>query len=105
MKNASAMLSMGAFVPARRDATCVSIPCGAWFLRTTERARRVTYPIVLLAPPARIPRVDEKFLAQADQALTGWSDPVGRLRAALEKDEFALYCQPIRALSGPPGFP
>jgi EAL domain-containing protein (putative c-di-GMP-specific phosphodiesterase class I) len=49
--------------------------------------------------------VDEKFLAQADQALTGWSDPVARLRAALEKDEFALYCQPIRALAGAPGFP
>jgi EAL domain-containing protein (putative c-di-GMP-specific phosphodiesterase class I) len=49
--------------------------------------------------------VDEKFFAQADQALTGWSDPVARLRAALDKDEFALYCQPIRALVGPPGFP
>jgi len=52
-----------------------------------------------------MPRVDEKFLAQADQALTGLSDPVARLRGALEKDELALYCQPIRALTGAPGFP
>ena len=49
--------------------------------------------------------MDDKFLAQMDQALTGWSDPPARLRAALEKNEFALYCQPIRALAGPPGFP
>jgi EAL domain-containing protein (putative c-di-GMP-specific phosphodiesterase class I) len=49
--------------------------------------------------------VDDKLLAQADEALTGWRDPVARLRAALEKNEFALYCQPIRALSGPVGFP
>src|SRR6266851_3668088 len=52
-----------------------------------------------------MPRVDEKFFAQADQALTGFSDPVARLRAALEKDEFVLYCQPIRALTGAAGFP
>jgi EAL domain-containing protein (putative c-di-GMP-specific phosphodiesterase class I) len=52
-----------------------------------------------------MPRVDEKFLAQVDQALTGWSDPAARLQAALEKNELTLYCQPIRALIGPPGFP
>ena len=49
--------------------------------------------------------MDNKLLAEADEALTGWSDPVARLRAALEKNEFALFCQPIRALVGPPGFP
>ena len=49
--------------------------------------------------------MNDKLFAQADEALTGWSDPVARLRAALEKDEFVLYCQPIRALSGAPGFP
>jgi len=49
--------------------------------------------------------VDDKFLAKMDQALTGWSDPVARLRAALEKDEFTLYCQPIRALAGQQGYP
>jgi EAL domain-containing protein (putative c-di-GMP-specific phosphodiesterase class I) len=49
--------------------------------------------------------VKEEFLDEADQALTGWSDPVARLRSALEKDELTLYCQPIRALAGPAGFP
>ena len=49
--------------------------------------------------------MDDKLLAEADEALTGWSDPAARLRTALEKNEFALFCQPIRALTGPPGFP
>ncbi len=49
--------------------------------------------------------MDDKLLAEADRALTGWVDPAARLRAAFEKDEFALFCQPIRALVGPPGFP
>jgi EAL domain-containing protein (putative c-di-GMP-specific phosphodiesterase class I) len=49
--------------------------------------------------------VDDKLLAEADRALTGWSDPAARLRSAFEKNEFALFCQPIRALAGPPGFP
>jgi EAL domain-containing protein (putative c-di-GMP-specific phosphodiesterase class I) len=40
-----------------------------------------------------------------DQALTGWSDPVARLHAALENDELTLYCQPIRALAGPTAYP
>jgi EAL domain-containing protein (putative c-di-GMP-specific phosphodiesterase class I) len=34
-----------------------------------------------------------------DPALAGWSRPAERLKRALEKDEFALYCQPILALS------
>ena len=49
--------------------------------------------------------MDDNLLAEADRALTGWSDPAARLRSAFEKDEFALFCQPIRALVGPPGFP
>jgi EAL domain-containing protein (putative c-di-GMP-specific phosphodiesterase class I) len=48
--------------------------------------------------------VDDKFLAQVDQGLTGWSDPAARLKAALEKDELTLFCQPIRALVGQAGF-
>jgi len=40
-----------------------------------------------------------------DQALTGLSDPVAQLRRALENDEITLYCQPIRALLGAPGYP
>ncbi len=33
-----------------------------------------------------------------DPGLAGWSRPAERLRLALEKDEFSLYCQPILAL-------
>ena len=40
-----------------------------------------------------------------DEALTGWPDPVAQLRETLENDALVLYCQPIRALSGPPGYP
>jgi EAL domain-containing protein (putative c-di-GMP-specific phosphodiesterase class I) len=49
--------------------------------------------------------VDEKFLREADQQLTGWSDPLARLQSALDKDELTLFCQPIRALQGAPGYP
>jgi len=42
--------------------------------------------------------VDEKSLDQTSAELTGWPKPLARLRAALEKGEFALYCQPIAAL-------
>ena len=38
-------------------------------------------------------------LAGADAELSGWADPVARLRQAIEKDEFALYCQPILGLA------
>jgi EAL domain-containing protein (putative c-di-GMP-specific phosphodiesterase class I) len=44
--------------------------------------------------------VDERVLARMDEELAGWSNPAARLRQALEKDEFALYCQPILALRG-----
>lgn len=40
-----------------------------------------------------------------DQQLTGWSDPVGQLQAALDNDELTLYCQPIRALIGAQDYP
>jgi EAL domain-containing protein (putative c-di-GMP-specific phosphodiesterase class I) len=49
--------------------------------------------------------VDDKFLEGMDSELAGWPDPVGRLRQALEKDEFALYCQPILALKGEQRYP
>src|SRR5687767_11775166 len=34
-----------------------------------------------------------------DRDLAGWSDPAARLREALDKNEFTLFCQPIAALS------
>jgi EAL domain-containing protein (putative c-di-GMP-specific phosphodiesterase class I) len=49
--------------------------------------------------------VDDKLLRQMDQQLTGWSDPLARLQGALDKDELTLFCQPIRAIKGPPGYP
>ena len=53
---------------------------------------------------ATIGRVDE-FLQQMDSELVGWANPVQRLRTALDKDEFELYCQPIAALRGATRYP
>jgi len=52
-----------------------------------------------------MPPLDDKFIEGMDRALTGLSDPVAHLRRALENDEITLYCQPIRALLGAPGYP
>ena len=49
--------------------------------------------------------MEDKFLEQMDSKLTGWSDPVARLRHAIEKDEFELYCQPIVARAGGGRYP
>lgn len=49
--------------------------------------------------------MDDKFLERMDSQLTGWADPVARLRQAIEKDEFTLYCQPILALGPGGGYP
>jgi len=40
-----------------------------------------------------------------DNDLAGWGEPASRLREALAKDELALYCQPVAALSGAVRFP
>ncbi|MFY9317400.1 MAG: EAL domain-containing protein [Burkholderiales bacterium] len=44
-------------------------------------------------------------LQQMDDALAGMDHPAQRLREALDKDELALYCQPIAALQGAVRFP
>jgi len=49
--------------------------------------------------------VPEKPIDQADPGLTGWDDAAARLKQALERDEFALFCQPILALAGGERFP
>ena len=42
---------------------------------------------------------ERKFLEEMGQALTGWSDPAAKLRAALQSDALALYTQPILTLA------
>src|SRR5690349_13011754 len=53
---------------------------------------------------ARMGFVDE-FFERMDSELSGWSDPVQRLRSAIDKNEFELYCQPILALQGGERYP
>jgi EAL domain-containing protein (putative c-di-GMP-specific phosphodiesterase class I) len=48
----------------------------------------------------------DKSIDQGDPDLSGFGDnPPARLKEALDKDEFTLYCQPILALAGPDRFP
>lgn len=47
----------------------------------------------------------ERFLDRLEPQLAGWADPLARLRDALEKDELALFCQPILALQGGERYP
>jgi EAL domain-containing protein (putative c-di-GMP-specific phosphodiesterase class I) len=47
----------------------------------------------------------DPLLREQDAKLSGWHEPVARMKQALEADEFVLYCQPIVALSGPVRFP
>ncbi len=49
--------------------------------------------------------MEDDFLRQMDSALSGWTDPAGRLRDALERDELELFCQPVRALTGNETYP
>jgi EAL domain-containing protein (putative c-di-GMP-specific phosphodiesterase class I) len=42
---------------------------------------------------------ERQFLEEMGQALTGWSDPAAKLRAALQSDALALYSQPILTLA------
>lgn len=56
-------------------------------------------------PKAASEEAEDRFLEQMNRELAGWSDPVPRLRQALEQDELQLYCQPILLLRPPGGFP
>ncbi|MGH8766528.1 MAG: hypothetical protein ACRET8_12505, partial [Burkholderiales bacterium] len=47
----------------------------------------------------------DPFLTEMDAQLAGWHEPGERLRQALAKDELALFCQPIAALTGAVRFP
>ena len=47
----------------------------------------------------------DPFLERMDSELAGWTDPVRRLRDAIENDEFELYCQPILQFAGDERYP
>lgn len=47
----------------------------------------------------------DPLLQTMDEELSGWKEPAERLRRALAKDELALFCQPIAALTGAVRFP
>jgi EAL domain-containing protein (putative c-di-GMP-specific phosphodiesterase class I) len=49
--------------------------------------------------------VEDQFIERMDSELAGWTDPVQRLRGALENNEFELYCQPILQFTGEPRYP
>ena len=49
--------------------------------------------------------MDDQFIERMDSELAGWTDPVQRLRDALENNEFVLYCQPILQFTGEPRYP
>ena len=51
------------------------------------------------------PRMDDTFIGRMDSELAGWSDPVQRLRSAIDNNEFELYCQPILQFAGGEGYP
>src|SRR5437764_11690393 len=54
---------------------------------------------------ARIGSMDDPQLQSVDSELAGWSDPVQRLRDAVERDEFTLFCQPILQFAGDARYP
>ncbi len=47
----------------------------------------------------------KKGIDDTDAHLAGFANPAARLREALDKDEFTLYCQPILALQGAERYP
>src|SRR5256885_6192896 len=49
--------------------------------------------------------MEDTFLKRMDSELAGWTDPVQRLRDAIENDEFELYCQPILQFAGEERYP
>jgi EAL domain-containing protein (putative c-di-GMP-specific phosphodiesterase class I) len=47
----------------------------------------------------------DDFIQRMDSELVGWADPLHRLRTAIDKNEFELYCQPILALQDAERYP
>jgi EAL domain-containing protein (putative c-di-GMP-specific phosphodiesterase class I) len=46
----------------------------------------------------------DRFLAEMDREFSGWDDPPARIMRALQRDEFALFAQPVLTLKGEPRF-
>ena len=61
----------------------------------------------MTTPAAQAPGEDdqERFLERMGRELTGWADPVQRLRQALARDELILFAQPIESLQEPGTYP
>jgi EAL domain-containing protein (putative c-di-GMP-specific phosphodiesterase class I) len=49
--------------------------------------------------------VEDQFLERMNSELAGWSDPVQRLRGAIQNNDFELYCQPILQFAGDERYP
>src|SRR5688572_18168037 len=97
----------------RRSRVVLPAPFGPMRPTISSRASAKLTLLTAVSPPKRLVspstakngvvisleyRVDEKSIDQTSAELTGWPQPLARLREALEKDEFTLYCQPIAAL-------
>src|SRR5688572_26015201 len=99
----------------RRSSVVLPAPLGPMRPTISSRASAKLMLLTAVRPPKRLVNsstakngvdmsleylVDEKSLDQTSVELTGWANPLARLREALEKDEFALYCQPVRRAGG-----
>ena len=104
----------------RRSSVVLPAPFGPISPTISLRASSKLTEFTAVSPPKRlvsrsarknaevIPleyRVDEKFLDRMGSELAGWTDPVARLRLAIQKNEFELFCQPIMSLSAAGGYP
>src|SRR5688572_30649997 len=97
----------------RRSSVVLPAPLGPMRPTISSRASAKLMLLTAVRPPKRLVNsstakngvdmsleylVDEKSIDQTSVELTGWANPLARLREALEKDEFALYCQPVAAV-------
>lgn len=46
-------------------------------------------------------RASAQLVGDMERQLAGWSDPIGRLRGALERNELVAFAQPVVSLRGP----
>lgn len=46
-------------------------------------------------------RAGARLVGDMERQLAGWSDPIGRLRGALERIELVAFARPVVSLRGP----